>query len=119
MMGANEVLVSCEGWLMVSQSKTTNWRLLANSKILSISPCTSAENRFRKLIQNLHINILNIKNIFNINIKNENINAIQPMDEDLLLVLSMRALLLGLFKMDLLAREISAVTLVMTILKWI
>lgn len=42
MMGASEVLASCAGWLMVSASRTTSWRVLANSNILSISLCTSA-----------------------------------------------------------------------------
>lgn len=42
MMGANEVLASCEGWLMVSQSRTTSCKVLASSKMRSISACTSA-----------------------------------------------------------------------------
>lgn len=44
-IGANEVLMSCPGWLMVSASKTTSCRALASSKILSISLCTSAAGR--------------------------------------------------------------------------
>jgi len=40
-IGASEVLVSWDGWLMVSQSKTTSCSGLANSNILSISACTS------------------------------------------------------------------------------
>lgn len=42
-IGASEVLRSCAGWLMVSASSTTNCRERANSKIRSISLCTSAE----------------------------------------------------------------------------
>lgn len=42
-MGAREVLRSCAGWLMVSASRMTSWRDLANSKILSISLWTSAD----------------------------------------------------------------------------
>lgn len=41
-MGANEVLMSCAGWLMVSASSTTSCRDRASSKILSISLWTSA-----------------------------------------------------------------------------
>lgn len=47
-MGAREVLRSCAGWLMVSASRTTSWRDLASSKILSISLWTSAENDWGK-----------------------------------------------------------------------
>jgi len=43
MIGAREVLLICEGWLMVSQSNTTSCRARANSNILSISACTSTE----------------------------------------------------------------------------
>lgn len=46
-MGANEVLMSCPGWLMVSASSTTSCRDLASSKILSISLWTSATRRQR------------------------------------------------------------------------
>lgn len=41
-MGASEVFISWAGWLMVSASSTTSWRERANSKIRSISLCTSA-----------------------------------------------------------------------------
>lgn len=41
-MGASEVFTSWAGWLMVSASSTTNCSERANSKILSISLCTSA-----------------------------------------------------------------------------
>lgn len=43
MMGANEVLASCAGWLMVSASNTTSCRDLASSNMRSISLCTSAK----------------------------------------------------------------------------
>lgn len=43
-VGASDVLASCEGWLIVSQSRTTSWRVLASSNILSISACTSARH---------------------------------------------------------------------------
>ena len=42
-MGASDVLASCEGWLMVSQSSTTNCSVRASSNIRSISAWTSAE----------------------------------------------------------------------------
>ena len=42
-MGAKDVLASWDGWFIVSQSKTTSWRARAQSKILSISACTSAD----------------------------------------------------------------------------
>lgn len=41
-MGAREVLSSCDGWLMVSQSRTTSCKVRASSNILSISAWTSA-----------------------------------------------------------------------------
>lgn len=43
-MGAREVLASWEGWLMVSASRATSWRVRANSKMRSISLCTSADD---------------------------------------------------------------------------
>lgn len=49
MMGAKDVLRSCAGWLMVSASRTTSCRERANSKILSISLCTSAEDKRRTM----------------------------------------------------------------------
>ena len=48
MMGASDVFSSCAGWLMVSASRTTSWRDLASSKILSISLWTSAVNEPEK-----------------------------------------------------------------------
>ncbi len=48
-MGAREVLASCEGWLMVSQSSTTSWRVRASSKMRSISDWTSARQEEREL----------------------------------------------------------------------
>lgn len=77
MMGAKEVLASCDGWLMVSQSSTTSCRVRASSNIRSISAWTSA------------------------------------IQEDLEFERSIRALLLGLLRRLRLAREISALTLVM------
>lgn len=54
MMGASEVLRSWAGWLMVSASSTTSCRERANSKILSISLCTSADwTEHRKWSQTL------------------------------------------------------------------
>lgn len=76
-MGAKEVLASCDGWLMVSQSNTTSCKVLASSNIRSISAWTSA------------------------------------IQEDLEFERSIRALLLGLLRRLRLAREISALTLVM------
>lgn len=81
MQGAKEVLASCEGWLMVSQSSTTSWQVVASSNILSISAWTSDRH------------------------------------EDLVVERSIIALLDGLFSRDLFASEISAITLVMMILK--
>lgn len=49
MMGAREVFPSCDGWLMVSASRTTSCNVRANSKIRSISLWTSAEGRHRGL----------------------------------------------------------------------
>lgn len=45
-IGASEVLANCEGWLMVSQSKTTSCSVRANSNILSISAWTSAAESY-------------------------------------------------------------------------
>lgn len=50
-MGANEVLMSCAGWLMVSASSTTSCKDLASSKILSISLWTSATEGKRRAEQ--------------------------------------------------------------------
>ena len=40
-IGASDVLATCAGWLIVSQSSATSCIVLANSKILSISAVTS------------------------------------------------------------------------------
>lgn len=48
-MGANEVLMSCAGWLMVSASSTTSCRERASSKILSISLWTSARKKKKRI----------------------------------------------------------------------
>lgn len=45
MMGAREVFPSCDGWLMVSASRTTSCKVRASSKIRSISLWTSAEKQ--------------------------------------------------------------------------
>lgn len=50
-MGANEVLMSCAGWLMVSASNTTSCRDRASSKILSISLWTSATKRQQRIAE--------------------------------------------------------------------
>jgi len=42
MIGANDVLITCDGWLIVSQSRTTKCWLRHNSKIRFTSCCTSA-----------------------------------------------------------------------------
>lgn len=52
-MGANEVLMSCAGWLMVSASNTTSCRDLASSKILSISLWTSATKRQQRIAEQI------------------------------------------------------------------
>lgn len=52
-MGANEVLMSCAGWLMVSASNITSCRDLASSKILSISLWTSATRRQQHIAEQL------------------------------------------------------------------
>lgn len=52
-MGANEVLMSCAGWLMVSASNTTSCRDLASSKILSISLWTSAAKRQQHIAEQI------------------------------------------------------------------
>lgn len=49
MVGASEVLASCDGWLMVSQSSTTSCSVRASSKMRSISACTSARQLLREL----------------------------------------------------------------------
>ena len=47
-IGLSEVLSNWLGWFTVSQSRTTSWRVLANSKILSISFWTSAKLALRE-----------------------------------------------------------------------
>ena len=47
-IGLSEVLSNWLGWFTVSQSRTTSWRGLANSKILSISFWTSAKLALRE-----------------------------------------------------------------------
>lgn len=79
--GASEVLASCEGWFIVSQSNTTSCNVVASSKILSISPWTS-ERHVERVVDR-----------------------------------SMIARFVGLFNNERLAKEISAITLVIIILK--
>lgn len=53
-MGAREVFVSWVGWLIVSASRATSWRVRANSKMRSISLCTSAEKQMNKYKKTKH-----------------------------------------------------------------
>ena len=50
-MGAKEVLATCAGWLIVSQSSATNCIVLANSNILSISAVTSLKLEAVRLLE--------------------------------------------------------------------
>ena len=49
-MGLSEVLTSWDGWLIVSQSRTTSCNVFANSKIRSISFWTSARLDVREFV---------------------------------------------------------------------
>lgn len=111
-MGAREVLRSWAGWLMVSASRTTSCRERANSKILSISLCTSAKGT-KTDIRHLHDSRYLQLNFTVSDYSSANIYS--PKLERVL-DLSMMALLLGLLRTDLLASDISAVTRVIVIL---
>lgn len=80
------------GWLIVSQSKTTSCSVRANSKILSISACTSARHVERLQLHGKMI---------------DDVAAIESRCA-YLLDRSMIARLEGLFIRDLLANDISA-----------
>lgn len=122
-IGANEVLMSCPGWLMVSASKTTSCRDLASSKILSISLCTSAAGRHKhKQDRNWMWGGGDKPSLVTTDTQETCTSLSKTLPVALprlerVLDLSMMALLLGLFSTDLLANDMSAVTLVMDILK--
>lgn len=116
--------MSCAGWLMVSASNTTSCRDLASSKILSISLWTSATRRQQHTAQRLRTR-MNMKvttnhsqsqHLQDVHIIERTVPVALPRLERVL-DLSMMALLLGLFSTDLLANDMSAVTLVMDILE--
>lgn len=123
-IGANEVLMSCPGWLMVSASKTTSCRALASSKILSISLCTSAAGRRKHTAaqewngkrRRKNLSLVTTGTWETCTSLSKTLPVALPRLERVL-DLSMMALLLGLFSTDLLANDMSAVTLVMDILK--
>lgn len=127
MMGAREVLRSWAGWLMVSASSTTSCSERANSKILSISLCTSAEGRgtcemnktdSEQLLESIVLFFILLwrhSDVFSWRLVEVSSGVLVPKLERVL-DLSMMALLLGLFRTDLLAKEISAVTRVIDIL---
>lgn len=112
---------------MVSASKTTSCRALASSKILSISLCTSAAGRQKH--SKIHsstgmkweeeeenLSLVTTGTWETCTSLSKTLPVALPRLERVL-DLSMMALLLGLFSTDLLAKDMSAVTLVMDILK--
>lgn len=100
LIGAKDVLESCEGWFIVSQSSITNCIVRASSNILSISACTSAVKQVRQ-------HVFNKATLTKLCLPTDEVR------EPVSLLCSRSTFLLGLFSIERLAREMSALTRVM------
>lgn len=130
MMGASDVLESWAGWLMVSASKATSCKVRASSKIRSISLWTSAgvsggggdqkappqeaSGRGRESFWRLPSVVSHPTHLARPGVWEE---AGSSPRLERVLERSMMMCLLGLLRTERLAREMSAVTRVMEILK--
>lgn len=116
-MGASEVLESCAGWLMVSASRATSCKVRASSKILSISLCTSAGAWSRGENHKASPGGGGGEDIPPTLPGREGESRGSSPRLERVLERSMIMCLLGLLRTERLAREMSAVTRVMEILK--